>query len=126
MKQANEKQLETSAELLKRLKEARGGSLGDGHKQIANDPALLKAFTNSYIDCCSNDKNIPEKYRQMIFMALCSARGYGIAINHGFKAVESGATIEELGEVIRMVLNVCGCPAILPLIDLFEVLDLDV
>lgn len=126
MRQTNKKQIEKSVELLKKLKEARGGSLGEGHKKLANDPALLKAFTDSYIDCCSSDKNIPEKYRQMLFMSLCSAKGYDIAINHGHCAISAGATIEELGEVIRIILNVCGCPAILPLMDLFEVLQLEI
>jgi len=125
-RQTNREQLERSAELLETLKKARGGSLDGGHRRLANDPALLRAFTDLYVDCCVSDTGIPEKYRQLILMALCCANGYDIAVNHGRKAVGEGATVEEMGEVIRLILNVCGCPAILPVMELFEETELDV
>lgn len=120
MKQTNPEILEESSALLEILKEARGGNIGAGHRQLANDPALLKAFTDSYTDCCTVEKHIPEKYRQMILMSLCAARGYDIAVNHARAAESAGATIEEMGEAIRLMINVCGCPSILSVIDVFE------
>lgn len=125
MKQTDPIQLERAKEELSRLKEARGGQIGPGHYQLANDPALLRAFTDTYVDCCVNETRLPEKYRQMILMALCSARGYTIAVNHARQAAELGATPEEMGEVIRLILNVCGVPAILSVMDVFEQPDIE-
>ena len=120
MKQTDEKKLAEASKTLEQLRLARGGSIGGGHRQLANDPALLKAFTDSYIDCCTGEKHIPEKYRQMMLMCLCAARGYDIAVNHARLAEQAGAGIEEMGEAIRLILNVCGCPAILSVMDVFE------
>ena len=44
MKQTDEKKLAEARETLERLREARGGSISGGHRQLANDPALLKAL----------------------------------------------------------------------------------
>ena len=121
MKQTDEKKLAEAREELERLREARGGSINGGHRQLANDPALLKAFTDSFVDCCAGKHVIPEKYRQLMLMCLCAAKGYDIAINHARAAEQAGASIEEMSEAIRLIINVCGCPAILSVMDVFEV-----
>ncbi|MDO4973391.1 MAG: carboxymuconolactone decarboxylase family protein [Eubacteriales bacterium] len=120
MKQTDEKKLAEARETLERLREARGGSISGGHRQLANDPALLKAFTDSFVDCCAGEHVIPEKYRQLMLMCLCAAKGYDIAVNHARAAEQAGAGIEEMGEAIRLIINVCGCPAILSVMDVFE------
>lgn len=125
MRQTDDEKLRQAKQELERLRQARGGSIGGGHKRLANDPELIKAFTDSFIDCCCGEKHIPEKYRQMMLMCLCAARGYDIAVNHARQAGAAGATAEELGEAVRLIINVCGCPAILNVMDVFEEVDTD-
>lgn len=120
MKQTDPEKLAQAASELERLRQARGGSVNAGHRQLANDPLLMKAFTDSYIDCCTGQTHIPEKYRQMILMCICAARGYNIAVNHARLAEKAGATVEEMSEAIRLIMNACGCPAILSVMDVFE------
>lgn len=124
IKQTNPEQLDRSNKILKELKEMRGGSLLKFHKQIANDPALLNAFIHQYNNCNKIETTIPRKYRELIIMALGCSRGAQTTINtHGRLAVEHGATLEEVGEVLRLVFFLCGATALIPSAELFEELN---
>ena len=126
MKQTNAAQLEKSKKIMEELKELRGGSVLDFHKKIANDPAMLYAFQQQYLNCNKKDTVIPRKYRELIIFALGCARGVPTTINtHGRLAFENGATIEELGEVMRLVFFLCGATAVIPAAELFEKIDFD-
>ncbi|GHU19343.1 hypothetical protein FACS189475_06390 [Betaproteobacteria bacterium] len=109
MKQENPDQLAKALELLAELKERRGGNVGEMHRRIANDPLLLDAFTRQYINCNKTSTHIPRKYRELIFMAIGCARGIPETVrDHGRLAQEHGATVEEIGEILRIVFLVCG------------------
>lgn len=127
MKQTNPEQIKRAEEMLEQLKELRGGSLKGFHYRFANDPALLNAFIQDYISCNKTELSIPRKYRELFIMALgCSRGAETTAMTHGQLAYENGATIEEIGEVLRLVMFVCGVTAILPAAKLFDELEVDV
>lgn len=124
MRQCNHNQIKIAQDLLEELKEHRGGSLSGFHKKIANDPQLLDAFLKQYAICIKGENVIPIKYRELIMLALGCARGCKTTINsHGKLAYINGATIGEIGEVLRLVFMLCGGPALILGAQLFEEID---
>lgn len=124
MKQTNTEKLERSLELLEELKTVRGGSLLDSHRVMGNDPSLVNAFLQQYINCNKVDVSIPKKYRELIVMAIGMATGTDTTMKvHAKIAMENGATIDEIFEVIRIIFFTCGVSKLLPALetlDLFE------
>ena len=51
MKQTDENKLKRSQEILKELKEARGGSVMNSHRVMGNDPNLINMFLQQYVNC---------------------------------------------------------------------------
>lgn len=126
MRQENREQIKKSQAILESLKELRGGTLLEFHKKIANDPSLVDAFMQQYINCNKKETTLPRKYRELIIMALGCAKGTQTTINtHGRLARENGATIEEIGEVLKLVFFLCGATALIPAAEIFESLDTD-
>ena len=117
MKQTNSEKLERSQKILEELKEARGGSLLESHKVMGNDPNLVNMFLQQYVNCNKKDISIPKKYRELIVMAMKV---------HSKIAMENGATLDEIFEVIRIIFFTCGVTKLLPVLeqlDLFEPVD---
>ncbi len=126
MKQTNPQQLDKGVQELSRLQENRTTPIGAFHKKLANDPALMRAFTDSYIDCCVSDTTIPQKYRELFFMVAAAGTPM-IAQNHAKQAQANGATMEEISEVLRIMLNVLGTASIIPLVNnIFEEVETDI
>jgi alkylhydroperoxidase/carboxymuconolactone decarboxylase family protein YurZ len=126
MKQENTKKLEESKKVLKEVKEQRGGSLLDFHKQIANIPELLTAFSQQYNICNKDMDQIPRKYKELIIMALgCSQKAKTTIHTHAKLAYENGATIEEIGETLRLVFFLTGITSIIEAADIFEAIELE-
>ncbi len=126
MKQANPESLQKAKKLLEELKTKRGGSLVDFHKRIANDSELLTAFIQQYDICNKNMHHLPRKYKELIIMALGCALKAQTTINvHAKLAVENGATVEELGETLRLVFFVAGATSLIPAAEIFEPLELE-
>ena len=124
MKQTNPVVLEKSRTLLKTLKAKRGGSLVDFHKKIANDPALLQAFGQQYDICNKELQHLPRKYRELIILALGCAFKTPTTINvHSKLALEHGATVEEIGEVLRLVFFLGGANCLIPAAEIFEMVE---
>lgn len=121
MKQEDKRKQEKSLELLKDLKEQRGGSLLGFHKKCANIPELLTAFNQQYAVCNKECVNIPGKYRELILMVLGCSKGVDTTIRtHARLAMENGATIEEIGEALRLVFFYCGASELIPAVEVFE------
>jgi AhpD family alkylhydroperoxidase len=124
MKQTDEKKIARSLEILDDLKDARGGTLLESHRVMGNDPNLVNAFLQQYINCNTNDTTIPKKYRELIVMAIGMATGTDTTMKvHAKIAMENGATIDEIFEVIRMIFFTCGVSKLLPALenlDIFE------
>lgn len=121
MKQENRKKQEESLKLLRELKEQRGGRLLDFHKKCANIPELLTAFNQQYAVCNKECTNIPRKYRELILMVLGCSKGVDTTIRtHAELAMEHGATIEEIGEALRLVFFYCGASELIPSVEIFE------
>ena len=59
MKQTDPEKLVRARKILNELKEARGGSLLESHRVMANDPNLVNAFLQQYINCNKMDTSIP-------------------------------------------------------------------
>ena len=115
MKQQNPEKLLRSQEVLKELKEARGGSLLNSHQVMGNDPNLVNAFLQQYLNCNKRDVDIPKKYRELIVMAI------GMATKvHARLALENGATVDEVFEVIRIIFFTCGVSKLLPALECLE------
>ena len=110
MKQENPEKLEKSRQFLELLKKARGGSIMDSHRKMGNDPMLVKAFLDGYTDNAT-DTQIPRKYRELIVMAIGMATG-----------TDTGATVDDICEVIRIIFFTCGVTKLLPIL---EKLDLE-
>ena len=124
MKQTDPVQLEKSREVMAELKEIRGGDLLPFHRQIANDPQLLKAFENLFLSCNRGENLIPQKYRELMIMILGCSRGVETTITvHGNKAVKAGASIQEVGEALRLAMMICCASAVIPAAKLFEELE---
>ena len=130
MKQTDEQKLERSSKILKELKEARGGSLMTSHRTMGNDPNLINMFLQQYVNCNKKDISIPKKYRELIVMAIGMATGTDTTMKvHANIALENGATIDEIFEVIRIIFFTCGVTKLLPALetlgDIFEPADLE-
>ncbi len=126
MKQTNPEAIKKAQELLQALKVKRGGSILEFHKKIANDPDLLNAFNTQYDNCNKNLTHLPRKYRELIIMALGCALKAQTTINvHAKLAVENGATVEELGETLRLVFFLAGATSLIPAAEIFESLETD-
>ncbi len=130
MKQMNPEKLARSQKILEELKIARGGSLLDSHRVMGNDPNLVNAFLQQYINTNNHDISIPKKYRELIVMAIGMATGTETTMKvHGKLALENGATIDEIFEIIRIIFFTCGVSKLLPALealDMFEPVDLEV
>ena len=125
MIQENEEKLERSCNILNELKETRGGKLLDSHRVMGNDPNLINMFLQQYINCNKKDISIPRKYRELIVMAIGMATGTDTTMKvHAKLAIENGATLDEVFEVIRIIFFTCGVTKLLPtletLSDMFE------
>ena len=121
MKQQNPEKLLRSQEVLKELKEARGGSLLNSHQVMGNDPNLVNAFLQQYLNCNKRDVDIPKKYRELIVMAIGMATQTATTTKvHAKLALENGATVDEVFEVIRIIFFTCGVSKLLPALECLE------
>lgn len=126
MKQTDPALVQTAQTMLAELKEKRGGKVLPFHEKIANDPALLKAFTQQYDACNKEMKQIPRKYRELIILALGCAFKTQTTINeHARLAREHGASVEEIGETLRLVFFLGGASSLIPAAEIFERLDIE-
>lgn len=129
MKQTNAEKNARSQIILEELKKVRGGSLLDSHRVMGNDPNLANAFLQQYINCNQSDVSIPKKYRELIVMAIGMATGTDTTMKvHAQLALENGATMDEVFEVIRMIFFTCGVSKLLPALEnlgMFEPVDLE-
>ncbi len=118
MIQQDEAKLERSHDILGQLKEARGGKLLDSHRVMGNDPNLINMFLQQYVNCNKKDISIPRKYRELIVMALGMATGTETTTKvHAKLALENGATLDEIFEVIRIIFFTCGVTKLLPALE---------
>lgn len=129
MKQTDTEKLTRSVQILEELKNARGGSLLDSHRVMGNDPNLINAFLQQYLNCNKKDVTIPKKYRELIVMAIGMATGTETTMKvHAKIAMEQGATLDEIFEVIRIIFFTCGVTKLLPALenlgDLFEAVEM--
>ena len=73
------------------------------------------------------DTSIPKKYRELIVMAVGMATGTATTMKvHSKIAMENGATLDEIFEVIRIIFFTCGVTKLLPILeqlDVFEPVD---
>lgn len=121
MKQQDPEKLARSREILKELKEARGGALLDSHRAMGNDPNLINMFYQQYFNCNKVDIEIPRKYRELIVMAIGMATGTETTIRvHANLALKFGATLDEITEVIRIVFFTCGVTKLLPTLEILS------
>ncbi len=129
MKQTDAAKLERSLDILQELKEARGGTLLSSHQVMGNDPNLINMFLQQYVNCNKKDISIPKKYRELIVMAVGMATGTDTTMKvHAKIAMDNGATIDEIFEVIRIIFFTCGVTKLLPALetlgDIFEPVEL--
>lgn len=118
MKQTDTEKLERSKNILNELKDVRGGNLLDSHRVMGNDPNLANMFLQQYTNCNKKDINIPRKYRELIVMAIGMATGTDTTMKvHANLALENGATLDEIFEVIRIIFFTCGVSKLLPAIE---------
>lgn len=123
MRQENPAILEESKAALDELLEIRG-TVGEFHKKIANDPDLLRAFGQTYQYCNKGSTHIGEKYKDLIIFAIGCAQGNRACIlNHSALAVKNGATVEEIGDVLKLVFLMCGSTGIMNAADVFDAID---
>lgn len=120
MKQTDPKKIAQGQQKLADLKKIRGSVFGM-HNRIANDPRLLQAFIDQF-NCCNTDMEVlPVKYRELIVMAIGAAKNVQTTVKvHAENAVKAGATIDELGEVLRIIFFTCGVTSLIPASEIFE------
>ena len=114
MKQENKEKIAQAEEILERLKEQRGGNVLSIHKKMANDPKLLQAFSQQFAICKQDITHVPAKYMELMLMLMGCCAGNAVTIKtHGELAVKKGATMDEVGEVLRLVFFYYGASAII-------------
>ena len=124
MKQEDKEKITQAEEILERLKVQRGGNVLSIHKKMANDPKLLQAFSQQFAICKQDITHIPAKYMELMLMLMGCCAGNSVTIKtHGELAVKKGATMDEIGEVLRLVFFYYGASAIIPAVELFEELE---
>lgn len=121
MKQDNPQTIAQAKKVLEELRVKRGGAVLKFHRQMANDPILLNAFSQMY-DACNRDmKHIPRKYREMIIFAVgCAVNAPTTISVHAKLALEHGATVDEMGEVLRMVFFLTGVTGMTPGLEMLD------
>ena len=88
---------------------------------MANDPKLLQAFSQQFAICKQDITHVPAKYMELMLMLMGCCAGNAVTIKtHGELAVKKGATMDEVGEVLRLVFFYYGASAIIPAVELFE------
>lgn len=121
MQLTDEKRLKKSREYLEKLKEQRGGSVLSIHRKMANDPELIRAFSDEFEICKKGVVEIPEKYKELMFMMMgCIAKNEVTIKTHGELALKKGATVNEIGAVLRMVFFYFGASALIPGVQIFD------
>ena len=126
MKQDDKEKIARAMEGLRRLKDQRGGSVLSIHRKMANDPKLLQAFSQQFEICKQDITHIPAKYMELMLMLMGCTAGNTVTIRtHGELAVKKGATIDEVGEVLRLIFFYYGASAVIPAVELFEELEED-
>ena len=124
MKQEDPKKIREAEKILAELKVQRGGSVLSIHKKMANDPKLLQAFSQQFRICKQDITHIPPQYMELMLMLMGAAAGNAVTIKtHGRLAVEKGATLDELGEALRLLFFYCGASAVIPPVELFDELE---
>lgn len=122
MKQTDPEKIKQGKALIEKLIQTRGGAL-ETHRKMANDPKLLSAFIAGY-ENCESELMIPKKYHELIIMAIGVATASEQTIRvHGGRAIEAGATMDEIGEVLRILLFTVGVTKVNPAMVLLEELD---
>ena len=125
MRQTNEEKKKKGEALLKELKVKRG-SVETFHKRIANDPDLMTAFNSQFDNCYRKLTHLPRKYQELIMMAIGCARSAQTTINvHAKLALEYGATLEELGETLKLVFLLCGSIGLIPGVEVFDPMEVE-
>ena len=90
----------------------------DSHRAMANDPNLINMFLQQYLNCNKKDISIPKKYRELIVMAIGMATGTETTMKvRANLALKSGATLDEITEVIRIIFFTCGVTRLLPVLE---------
>jgi alkylhydroperoxidase/carboxymuconolactone decarboxylase family protein YurZ len=126
LRQKDIEKLERSRKILQQLKEQRGGILLESHLKMGNDPSLAQAFLEQYITCNKQDISIPEKYRELIVMAIGMATGTMTTMKvHSDLAMRKGATVDEICEVIRIIFFTCGVSKLLPVLESLDLEGID-
>lgn len=125
MQQENKVKIAEGLALLADLKEKRGGNVLNFHRKCANDTTLLQAFISQYNFCNGKENTVLErKYRELLLLALGCSKGNQTTIKtHAQLALKNGATLEEIGEVLRLVFFYCGASALIPAVELFDLLE---
>ena len=87
---------------------------------MGNDPNLAKMFLDSYENNRA-DSVLPRKYKELMVMAVGMATGTATTMNiHAKLAMQNGATVDEICEVIRMIFFTCGVTKLLPILEQLE------
>ena len=121
MKQTNPEAIAKSKKVLEELAVKRGGEVLSFHRQMANDPELINAFSQMYSLCNKELKHIPRQYRELIIFAIACSRNAETTIKvHGKLAIEHGATVDEIGEVLRILFMSCGVTGFHPGLQILE------
>ena len=124
MKQTDEAKIKEARETLEKLKEQRGGSVLSIHKKMANDPKLLAAFSSPFALCKQDVAHIPAQYMELMLMIMGAAAGNDVTVKtHGQLALQKGATMDEIGEALRLIFFYYGASALIPAVEIFEELE---
>ena len=126
MREENKEKIEAGVKALEKVKELRGGSVISAHKRMANDPGLLETFAYNFEHCKSGLQLLEPKTVELLLLALGCAKGARTTIRvHGKQAHEKGASVAEIGEVLRLVMFYCGASAVLDIDEVFDEIDFD-
>ena len=73
MKQTNPEKISRAQGIMEELRKARGGTLLKSHQVMGNDPNLINAFLQQYLNCNKRDVEIPRASDTLAALATAAA-----------------------------------------------------
>ena len=99
-------------EYLDQMRKERGGYIPAPHLYVApKDLEFLKAYNNLYNSALQDGKELPIKYRELVAIAILAYRHRtGAVVNHIRRALQYGATKQEILDAIESTVIPGGAP----------------
>ncbi len=111
--------MQKTEELINRIREKRG-YIYPGHEFLARtDPDFLESYNGLYENCLGKSSLLSIKVKEFIAITLLAQEGYDAAVeSHMKRAMQNGATPEEIVEALEAATLPGGAPILMRGLDI--------